>query len=107
MRLEESLIQDNSLRLIIHPRPSKPVLSRSRPDGSGTVAETTSGDTSVLVVVPSVLRLSMKANPFGSLVSTGMVPAGSENMLNANALPDVPPATPDMLTSNESVLPYV
>ena len=41
-------------------------------------------------MVPSRFPSVVKAKPFArSLVSTGIVPAASENMLNANVLPEV------------------
>src|ERR1700730_15391225 len=62
----------------------------------------------VTVVVPSRFTSTMDANPLvTSVVRAGTVPAASENMLKANLLPDVPPALLDVLTSNESVVPYL
>ena len=47
-------------------------------------------DEFVTVVVPSRLTFTVNANPLVvSLVSAGMVPAASENILNANVLPEV------------------
>lgn len=67
--------------------PSKPVL------GSGTVVTaltSVSWEKLSSVVVPSRLTLTVNANPSViSLVSTGIVPAASENMLNAKVLPEV------------------
>lgn len=64
---------------------------------------------SVAAVVPSRFTLTTKANPLAeSFVNTGVVPAASENMLNANVLPevDVPSgefrALPYRLTSKDS-----
>jgi len=68
----------------------------------------------VTVVVPSRFTSTVKAKPsVVSLVSAGIVPAASENMLNANVLPDVDTpsgelrAGPNRLTSNERVEPKV
>src|SRR5260370_6884352 len=43
----------------------------------------------VTKVVPLRLTSVVNANPLGSLVNFGTVPAASENMLKANVLPDV------------------
>jgi hypothetical protein len=63
--------------------------------GSGTEL-TPAGPTVVcdekfdIVVVPSKFTLTVNANPSTrSLVRAGVVPSGSENTLNANALPEV------------------
>src|SRR5271167_1355675 len=72
--------------------PAHPVAEarRIRLQGSGTVLTVVCSDEFVTVVVPSRLTSIVTAKPFVvSEVSTGIVPAGSENMLNANALPEV------------------
>jgi hypothetical protein len=47
-------------------------------------------DEFVMRVVPSRLTSAVNANPsVVSVVRAGIVPAASENMLKANALPDV------------------
>jgi len=67
----------------------------AKPFGSGT-ALTPAGSTLVSdekfvrVVEPSKFTLTVNAMAFtSSLVRAGVMPSGSENMLKANALPDV------------------
>jgi hypothetical protein len=61
------------------------------------------------LVVPSRFSSTVKAQPAALDVSVGMVPAASENMLNANVLPEVETpsgelsAGPKRLTWNVSV----
>ena len=76
--------------------------------GSGTPLIVVCIDEFATVVVPSRLIFTVAANPSTkSVVRTGTVPAASENMLKANALPDVEVpsgelrAGPYSLTSNE------
>jgi hypothetical protein len=90
---------------------------RTRPLGSGTVltgATLVCGEKLVTVAVPSGLTPTVAPNPsITSVVSTGMVPAASENMLNPKVLPDaeVPSgeftAGPNSLTSNFMLEPKV
>ena len=68
----------------------------------------------VIVDVPSRFMPAIRAKPFAkSLVKTGLVPPGSENILNPNVLTevDVPSgavtAGPYKFKRNESVEPYV
>ena len=85
--------------------------------GSGTVLTMpvlVSGEKLVRVVVPSRFVSTLKANPsVVLLVKTGVVPTASENMLNANVLPDVEvpsgevKAGPNSETSNERFEPKV
>jgi hypothetical protein len=91
---------------------------RSNVPGSGVVVANSpalvSFEKFFKVVVPSRFTSIVTAKPsVVSLVSVGIVPLLSENMLNAKELPDedVPfgdvSAGPDKLTSKVSVLPYV
>ncbi len=75
-------------------RPASPKPIRGKLEGSGIADDTgaivASGEKLVKVVVPSKFTSIVKAKPsVVSLVSTGIVPAWSENMLKAKALPEV------------------
>lgn len=68
----------------------------------------------VTVVVPSRFTFSVNPKPsVKSEVNVGVIPTWSENILNANVLPDVETpsgalnAGPKKLTSKESVFPNV
>jgi hypothetical protein len=98
--------------------PASPAAISSSVPGSGVVIIKGPALVSVekffKVVVPSRFTSTVTAKPsVVSLVSVGIVPAASENMLNAKELPeeDVPSgevsAGPNKLTSNVSVAPYV
>src|SRR5271157_234150 len=99
------------------PHQASAVPSSRKSFGSGTVLAglmVVSDEELVTVVVPSRFTSTVKANPFMvSLVSTGIVPAGSENMLKANVLPEVEVpsgelnAGPYRLTSKTRLVPYV
>ena len=86
--------------------------------GSGAAALTglmlVSDEKLVTEVVPSRLTSTVNAKPsVVSVVSAGVVPAGSENMLKANVVPEVDTpsgvlrAGPLRFKSNEIVLPKV
>jgi hypothetical protein len=68
-------------------------LMRVKLDGSGTALTfviTVSADGLFVKTVPPTFRARVPAKPLTvSEVRTGIVPAASENMLNANALPDM------------------
>ena len=73
-----------------------------------------SGEKLFTVVVPSRFTPTVKAKPsVVSVVRAGIVPAASENMLKANALPEVETmsgelrAGPLRLTAKEIVVPNV
>jgi hypothetical protein len=95
-----------------------PAAINGKAPGSGTarVAGTTvvCAEELATVVVPSRFTSTVKAKPLViSLVRTGIVPAASENMLNAKVLPevDVPSgelsAGPKRLTWNDNFEPNV
>src|SRR5262249_27230132 len=93
-------------------KPSNAVAVRSSVPGSGTAALVTA-DGVVTDDVPLRRTSIRSASPVGSLVSAAIVPAGSENMLKPNELPDVAVpfgevnAGPNRLMSNDSIDPNV
>src|SRR5260370_37630678 len=94
------------------------VANSNKLHGSGTplipASPSFRDETLVTVVVPSRFTSTVKAHPcVASVVRAGMVPAGSENMLKANVLPEVEVpsgevnAGPYRLTSKRRLVPNV